>query len=54
MIKVIFRKNQTIESEVEYTDAEVRQYGREQIIQISDQTLELTDQFDSYRIIEEI
>lgn len=52
MITVIFRKSNTIEKEVEYTDAEVQKYGRETIIKISDQTLELTDEFDSYRIVE--
>ena len=54
MITVIFRKSSTIEKEVQYTDAEVRTYGRDKIVEISDTTLALTDEFDSYRIVEDI
>ena len=52
MITVVFRKSNLLEKEVEYTDAEVETYGRDKIVQISDQTLELTDEFDTYYVVE--
>jgi len=52
MLKVIFRKNSSVEKEVEYTDAEVATYGRDTIVEISDQTIALTSEFDSYRIVD--
>ena len=51
MIKVIFKKEND-EYTVDYTAEEVAKHGREAIVEISDQTIALSN-YVSYMIIEE-